>query len=89
MIQLNKSINKWIPLRYDKALMDKQFSLLPDIRSVLQRRTDCRYEIIDSHISAVENTSCVLLRCGVGQRATHIYKGRGLFVYLYNYALQP
>jgi len=59
--------------------MDKQFRLLPDVRSVLHRRIDCQYEILGSHSDAAENTSCVMLRFAVGQRATHINKGRGSF----------
>jgi hypothetical protein len=50
--------------------MDKQFRLLPEFRSVLHRRIDCQYETQDSQSGAAEDTSCVMLRCAVGQRAT-------------------
>jgi hypothetical protein len=59
--------------------MDKQFRLLPEVRSVLHRRIDYQYDILDSHRGAAEVTSCVMLRCAVRQRATHINKGRGSF----------
>jgi len=59
--------------------MNKQFCLLPDVRSLLYRRIDCQYEITGSDSGVAEDTSCVMLRCAVGQRATHIYKGLGSF----------
>lgn len=59
--------------------MAKQLCLLPDVRCVFLRRTDRRYEILGSHSGAAEDTSCVMLRCAVGQRATHIRNGRGSF----------
>jgi hypothetical protein len=59
--------------------MDKQFCLLPEFRSVLYGRIDCQSEILGFHSGAVEDKSCVMLRCAVGKRATHINKGRVSF----------